>query len=239
MQLRNQYTEAFSVDQVIRVISRVVFKYVSRFAIPEKEKEDVEMAIAEKFISQHDKIVHSFEGRSKESTYIIAVVNRMCCEVIRKESKHWYSVSPQYNEHLIDNFSTLTYETEKALVISNELSRFQNVMLFFNSHQAKVNLFLKFYFDIPITEDEIKNYALSKHQEVGRILSRESNMQKSEVFERLAQVVNIVESKDVKGDAVRMWVNKQLDSILFRLNGNGIARHSAESVATMLEMLKN
>ena len=239
MQLRNQYTEAFSVDKVISIIRRVVLKYVSKFAIPEKEKEDVVMAIAEKFINQHEKIVDSFEGRSKESTYIIAVVNRMCCEVIRKESKHWQTVSPQQNEHLFDNFSTLTYETEKALVISNELNRFQNVMLFFNSHQAKVNLFLKFYFDIPITHEEIKSYALSKHHEVEQILSRESNMQKGEVFERLAQVVNIVECKDVKGDAVRMWVNKQLDSIIYRLNGNGIARHSAESVATMLEMLKN
>ena len=163
----------------------------------------------------------------------------MCCEVIRKESKHWQTVSPQQNEHLFDNFSTLTYETEKALVISNELNRFQNVMLFFNSHQAKVNLLCKFYSYFPITHEEIKSYSLSKHQEVEQILSRESNMQKGEVFERLAQVVNIVEYKDVKGDAVRMWVNKQLDSIIYRLNGNGIARHSAESVATMLEMLKN
>jgi hypothetical protein len=216
-----------------------VLKYVNKFVIPEKEKEDVIMAIAEKFINQQDRIIDSFEGRSKESTFIIAVVNRMCCEIIRRESKHWYSVSNDGDEHLSHSFSTLTYDTERALVIGNELKRFQNVMLLFNSQQCKINLFLKFYFDVAFSDDEIKNYALNKYSEVAPILSRESNMQKSEVFERLALVQNIVEGKVVKGDAVRMWLNKQINSILLRLNGNGLAEHSDESIATMLEMVNS
>ena len=40
-----------------------------------------------------------------------------------------------------------------------------------------------------------------------------------EIFIVLARVANIAEHKDLKPDAVRMWLNKCIDTIIVRLNG--------------------
>ncbi len=232
----NNSDVAVTMNSVVDIANKVVSRYVFRSVIPEREREDVVMAIVEKFLNQKDKIEKAFEGKSKLTTYFVAILNRMCCEVIRKESRHWYSIvegEPPVNEA---SRRTLDFEAEKSFAIVNEVKRLNNTMLLFNGERAKINLFLKYYFDLPIDSSDISDYAGSREEEVKELLQDAGQKSKGDMFDNLSQVVNIVEEKNVKGDAVRMWMNKQIEIILSRLNKNGMANHDKDSLAVLLEI---
>lgn len=234
----NQPIEAIPISALIDIANSVVSRYVYRGAVPKREKEDVVMIIVEKFIASRNKIQGAFQGKSKVNTYVIAILNRMCCEVIRKESKHWYAVNDE--EINTSNLSTtLSIEAEKHFAINNEVMRLSNTMLFFNGEQAKIKLFLKCLFDLPFSNNDVLDYAGAKANSVSTLLEGVQDASKGDKFEILSQVVNFVENKSVKGDAVRMWLNKQIDIILARLNRNDMASHTKESLAMLFEVKQN
>lgn len=235
----NQYHETFTEQELLPIVKGVVRRYVQRKAIPNREREDVEMEVLEKFLKQKDKIYNAFEGKSKFSTYCIAVINRMCCEVIRKECKQWYLVPDTEDGTKFKEPTLNSHDAEKQLLFKLEVNRLQSVLYFFNNDYAKLVLFLKVYFSIPICNDDINSYANSYSEEVRSIIMDEKNSTKGDVFIRLAGVVNIVEQKEIGGDAVRIWFTNQVNIIIRRLNGNGIANHDKESLSILLEMLFN
>jgi hypothetical protein len=130
----------------------------------------------------------------------------------------------------------LAIEAEKSFAISNEVKRFNTALLFFNEDLAKVKVFLKCLFDLPFGDMDIADYAGAKAEQVRILLESVDDGSKGEKFEVLSKVVNFVEGKNVKSDAVRMWLNKQIDAILNRLNRNGISNHNKESLALLLEL---
>jgi hypothetical protein len=236
----NNISEAFSMEALVEIANKVVGRYVYRKTIPSREKDDVVMSIVEKFLNQKKKIESAYEGKSKLTTYFVAILNRMCCEVIRRDSKHWYSIQEgDFNSKEIGEAITKSYEAEKKFAIGNELNRFNNTLLLFNGDSTKVSLFLKCYFDLPIDDEDIMDYAKEKTNEVRYILEGTEKLSKGDLFEKLSKVVNFVEGKNVKGDAVRMWLNKQVEIILNRLNKNGIANHDKESISVLLEIQQN
>ncbi|MFP4556767.1 MAG: hypothetical protein ACLFNU_07840 [Bacteroidales bacterium] len=237
--MRNILNETIPMDSIIVIANKVVTRYAYRKVIPWREKEDVVMDIVEKFLAQKDKIEKAFEGKSKKQTYFIAILNRMCCEVIRKESKHWYSINEGEDDRNLSWLSTSKIDAEKRVALRNETSRLANTMLFFNGSRAKVNLFLKYYFDLPISENEIMEYSGENMDLVSELIKREDAISKADVFENLSKIVNIVEGKNVKGDAVRMWLNKQMDTILSRMNSNDASYHNKETLALLFELQSN
>ena len=223
------------IKAISQIINKVVRRYISRGVIPEREKEDTEMSVMEKFLKKKDKINSSFKGTAQITTYYTAVINRMCCEVIRKDQKHWYAVK-ETEEQDVD-FSTLHFDTAKRSLLLEELKRFKHSLILFNGSYAKVLLFLKYYFDIPIQTSDIESYAKGFESEASLLLSERSNLSKAEVNDKLAQLVSLVENKSIGGDAVRMWINKQIETILCRLNGNNHSFHTKETISVMLEMI--
>ncbi|MDY0280502.1 MAG: hypothetical protein RBR35_08065 [Salinivirgaceae bacterium] len=230
----NNINSSITIEKIIESTQIVVSKYINRSVIPRREKEDVTMAIVEKFIHQKSKIDRSFEGKSKITTYYIAILNRMCCEVIRKESKHWYAVieaEESYNQEK----STLAIETEKHTVIKCEVDRLLNTLTLLNNEKAKTILFLKYYFKIPIHNTELKEYCKEKTSEFSEILNQNNDLSKAELYENLAYLTNEIERKNIKGDAIRMWLNKQIDTIIERLNMHGSSFYNRESLAILIE----
>ncbi len=223
-------------DTIMELVSNVVMRYVSKSSIPKREKEDVEMAIIEKILKQQDKINASFQNRSNIKTYYIAVINRMCCEVIRNESKHWYSVSDLEIERVAERESLLGMKTDRPLIIKKEIKRLSNIMLFFNEDRYKILIFLKFLFDIPISENEVQKYCKGNIKGVRPIFNRDESMSQADIYNVLAHITNRVEDKDVKGDAIRMWLNKNIELILKRLNDHDESNHCRESLKILLEM---
>lgn len=223
------------ISQVSQVVEVVVRKYVARKAVPKREQEDVTMIVLEKFIDQKEKIMSSFQGKSSFNTYCVAIVNRMVCEVIRKENRSWYSVVEK-EQRQTDNTQNSDFGTANALILKNEVVRFEQSLLFFNGSGAKVNLFLKYYFNLPLQLDDYHKYGPECGDELQQMLPYVESKSKGITFEQLAKAVNLVEGKELKGDAVRMWLNKQMDIILDRLNSTGGSNHDKESLAILCEM---
>lgn len=217
------------------LVTKVVSRYIARGVIPRREQKDVETSIIEKFLLKQDKINSAFQGKAKVTTYYIAVLNRMCAEVIRKEQKHWYAINDDEDNGLPQN-ATVSFDTAKSTLVQEELKRFHSSLMLFNGTADKFLLFLKYYYDIPLQEVEIANYAGSKKEEAKQILAERGNLSKAMVNERLAELVSVVEGKDVGGDAVRMWINKHLNTLLNRLNGKNRSFHDKETIGLMLEM---
>jgi hypothetical protein len=227
--------EKSTLELVIFITKKVVARYISLSFIPNREREDTEMAVIEKFINKKEQIHQSFKGKSKITTYYTAIINRMCCEIIRKEQKHWYSLL----ENIIseeNGSKTLFFESAKETVIKDEVKRLSKALLFFNGDRQKVNLYLKYYFDIPLKNEDFEMYHNNYKETIQEILKTREGLKKSEVFENLSNVINLVENKNVGPDAVRIWLNKQIDIIIVRMNANGNYNYNQESLSILYEI---
>lgn len=220
-------------SQLISVIPFVVNKYCMRKAIPQREKQDVELFVIEKLINKRDQIISSFKSESSFKTYSIAIVNRMVCEVIRKESRHWYAVEQEHFFHKEEKSSGI--EVEKELFIKGEIKRYRLALRLFDGGGHKEYLFFKYYFGLSLSIADIEKYTINQSLEIHKLLNTECN-NKGEKFDRMAQVVNLVENKKVKSDALRMWLNKQLSRTISILNANGNANYSKETLGILLEV---
>ncbi len=236
MPISNKYITDTELMQMLDPLAKkVVGRYVANKAIPRREAEDVEMGILEKFMMRKDHILTSFEGKAKLTTYCIAVLNRMCCEQIRKDSKHWHMVQDEEKELLRENHGP-AYESESATLIKLEVKRLETAMLFFNGNRAKVRLFLKYLNDLPLKDTDFEDYNINNKEELKKLLRREERTKKGDLYQQMAEAVRIAEQKNVQGDALRMWLNKQSETLINRLNAAGGSKHTQESLAILLEV---
>ncbi len=239
MNFNVRYSECeqeLSIDQVTTLVRKVVSHYVGSSVIPLREKEDVIMAVLEKFFNNRKKIDEAFEGKSKITTYYTAIFNRMCCEVIRKEQKYWYIVNDCCAENGTVVGPTGVIDTEKNLAIKDELKRLSDVLKSFKEQEAKFTLFARYYFSLPVTSIDINRYSDQYSDEIDIIINGYPPGNKADVFNRLAKIVALAEGKKVKGDAVRMWLSKKLQAILCMINRNGVSNHTPESLQILMEL---
>lgn len=236
MDSNSNYTiESITIDVIMNLIKKVVVRYVGKKSIPIREKKDVEMAIMEKYLNQREKINASFQNKSSVTTYYIAIFNRMCCEVIRNNSNHWYSITESDKEEVHESNVSHSLESAKALIIKNEVKRLSTVFMFFNKEQSKLLLFLKYYFNLKIDDKDIISYSKENFKTIKSILNRSDSISQAELYNVLAEITNLVEDKQVKGDAIRMWLNKNIDLILLRLNFNNESNHSKDSLKILMD----
>jgi DNA-directed RNA polymerase specialized sigma24 family protein len=234
----NNRENSDAIQNIVALCENIVLKYVSRNAIPYREKEDVIMAVTEKFMNQKDKIDNNFKGKSKVSTYYISVLNRMCCEIIRKEQKHWFAVQDLETKDFPGNQEqTQSFDTEKELIIKEELKRLKKILQMYTDEHFKLLIFLNYFYRIPVKAIDIEQYNKEHFPQIRRILTETPSLSKGEIFENLAKVVSISEKKHIGADALRMWLNKAMTGIINRMNINGIYQYNKETLGILLEML--
>lgn len=222
-------------EELMSLCRKVSFRYSQRGAIPQRYTEDVAYTILEKFLSSEEKITRSFQGKSKASTYCIAIINRMCCEIIRKDYQTWQQVSAD-DENQSTRESTNHYDTEKQAVIQSELTRLKYLLEFFNEEQFKFIVFFKFIYELEINRQELKAYAGEKFKEIEELILQHQNESLATKYMILAKINEIVARKKIQGDAIRMWLNKQTNTLLNRLNADGVSRHDKNTIAILFEM---
>ena len=218
-------------SELVSLSKRVVINYVSKGSIPKREIEDVQMSIVEKFLSKKTLIIERYKGDAKVQTYCIAILNRMCCEVIRKDLKHWNIQNHDAAEVLTGQYN------DHANLIKDEISYLHHIVWMMNDQKAKIRLFLTYYYQLLVLLKDIEEYD-EKHKDNNtlELLNTEKELSKGEIFEVLSHVVNLVENKDLKSDAVRMWLNKNIQQIITRLNGPYFRAHyNKESFRILFE----
>lgn len=221
-------------SELMRLAKKVADSYAYRGSIPFREKDDMAMSVLEKFLSKKDKINNSFKGNSKYTTYCIAVLNRMCLEIIRKDIKHW-NISEDYASQ---NEKEDEISSSQQLIIKDEVNYLRKLILLFGAESHKINLFFTYYFKYLVLEYDLENYD-SKYIEhnLKEFLSNNEELQKAEILSNLAEVIKLVEDKDIKADAVRMWLNKIRNSIIKRLNmSSKRANYDKESFESLFEL---
>lgn len=201
--------------ELLKLAKKVVNCYAQ--TIPSADREDVVMSLVECYLMQEQEIYDRFNGQSKESTYVIAILNRMCCGVIRKELKYWQLFDQEclFYQNQVSNSNAATFN----LLIDDEISYLKKVLTLLEDGE-KVISFLAFYYLLKAKPEYVQAYDPGcDRNHTMELLNAESSLSKGEIFERLASIVNIVEHRNVKADAVRMWLNKQLHTVVLRLNG--------------------
>jgi hypothetical protein len=219
--------------EILELSHKVVNRYVSRGSIPIREKEDVAMSVIEKFLKKQEDINKRFQGQSKYTTYCIAVLNRMCCEIIRKELKHWdIRESDIYEKHNQNQLSS-----SDMLMIKDETKNLNKIIIMFGAEKYKIRLFIAYYYRLRIILNDIKNYDSDYiNHNLELFFNNSEGLSKAEVFENLANVVNLVENKEIKNDAVRMWLKKVRMLIIERLNNySGKMNYDNDSFQALYE----
>lgn len=223
-------------DELLTLSNTVVMRYSLKGAIPKRDREDVAMSIVEKFLLAEEKLTSAFKGDSKISTYCIAILNRMCCEIIRKDFKRWKEVQEFESPTEPDN-QTHTLETSKNTIIKSELSRFNQIIEFAGKEKSKTILFLKYIFGIPFTIENVKDYNANDFNNLYSILNNSVEESLGNKYKILAEINNTNENTNIAGDAIRMWLNKQTNTIITRLNGHGTSNYDKETLGILLELL--
>jgi len=220
-------------DKLLYLADKVVVRYVIKGVVPRREHEDTKMLIVEKFLLKQESIIKNYSGKAKVTTYCISVLNNMCCEIIRKELKHWKNNLVEIPKSDVSN----EYDTNKALIISDEIRYLNNVMILFDLDKYKINIALAYYYQLEVSTIDICKYVkIHKCQNVPTLNSIELK-RKGEIFNNLAAFVCIVENKNIKSDAVRIWLNKVINTIIKRLNSPfDRANYDKDSFQILFEM---
>jgi hypothetical protein len=221
-------------SELLDLAGKVVNHHVKNGSIPLKEKEDIQMGVVEKFLLKADSITAAFKGEAKLSTYYTAVLHKMCCELIRKNIKQWNQV-PSEEIHLGESTAESTLE---RLVINDEIRLLKKILVLFAEESNKLRLFLAYYYQLVVLERDISRYDQDYiKNKLDTLFTQIDIKNKGEIFERLAIAVQRAEKKNIKSDAVRMWLNKSIDSIVERLNGPfNRAGYDKESMQILFEM---
>lgn len=210
-----QTQSLISENELLALAKKVVARY--SHTIPSSEREDVVMSLIENYLKQEDKITSRFNNQSKASTYIIAILNRICCGVIRKELKHWQNANEDHFAYLNEGGQAL--DSAKDLLIRDEVNYLKKVLCLLDQPEKTI-VFIAFYNRFTAKLRLVKQYDKAyKTNNTFTLLSHEESLKKGQIFERLAIVTNIVEKMNIKADAVRMWLNKEIKLITNRLNG--------------------
>ena len=231
---------AFLIGNVIKIADIIVKKFVQNKSIHFSEFDDMKQSIIEKYLLKQDKIETSFTGQSKPETYISAILYRMVLELLRNE-KNKYQRQSDFETHIRIFERERIINPEEKLIIQNEKKYLDRVFATFGKEREKIILYIKFFYQVKISEDEIRQYAKNRdynklyeifissqkdmvHQSsdpfkrVGT-LKDELNLKDKEIFSLLCEAHNTIDEKKVKPDAIRMYVNNNIKKILERLNG--------------------
>lgn len=233
---RNKLTKLLETDFLMDMAHKVVMRYVQRRAIPEKESQDVEMAMVEKFLKQKQRIVQAFEGKSAPETYGIAILNRMCCEVIRQEQKHWYHLDADEVLGKLEQAEP-SFTSISPMMFQFEINRLKQVMETAIRHPEKLRALLAVYFELQHADRWLADYAGSQAKAATALLTEHSSSSKSVRYELLGRIISLVEQRKMKADAARMYLYKEMDRLIELLNKNEQSNHSRETLRLLFELL--
>jgi hypothetical protein len=147
-------------------------------------------------------------------------------------------------EILVEEFDGRVHYPEQQfnrLVLAQELERFGKILKLFTQQRAKLELFLKLYFRIPVTLDDFRKYhpgiAMSIVDSVSRELSMERELKDKDIYEIIAMVSLDANDKHASGEAVRKWIRNRVEEMIVLLNGKYHKRsHNRETLQILAEM---
>ena len=178
---------------------------------------DLVQAVNEKLLGKMPSIQRSYSGRALLSTYISRVLVNICHD-IRQSQRHY--VDP-FGERLVpdpaQDPAILGVETSLALDALKE------VLALYYRQRPRLLLFLKIYYDLPISAQDILSSYPACPVDRAETAAREyqaalGGRTTGEMYAMIAPLVNQMEGTATNPDGYRKWTWKVLDQMIRLLN---------------------
>ncbi len=228
--------DVFPLSMLEKISSIIVKKFIKAGYLTPEDYQDFSQTLKTRYLSNKEKIEGKFKADSLPQTYMSSVLKNMVLEELRtdKKYKERYMEYEKNMMRLGEKDSSISPENQA--VIENEKKHLQKVFLSLGKDRAKVLLGCKMIQRLRVTKEEFEDYLdgrPSKGSEKYLEVSNED--QNRDVYEKLCIIINLVEAKNNKPDAFRLWLNKKIEQIIARLNANNISKYDNETFGILLE----
>ncbi len=197
------------------------------------EKEELMQQVQEILLTREKKILDSFQGRARFSTYLAVVVTNICREIrnreLREQSHRSRMIHLPSGTELAQWFGQVP-ETgilaDEKLIIHDFLWKLHCILMTFQRDFQKLIFCLRVISRLrvniedllmdEITDEEMREITL--HCEALNLLDAEAA--RSEIYQHLSEIFNILEGQNNSQDAIRKWMEYKMDQIVRLLNGD-------------------
>ena len=208
--------------------------------INRQNREDVIQTVNEHLLKKIPYIKKHYNGLSLLKTYFSVIIRNKCLEYNRSRLKqktiylsHQSDFSAPGKKSIIyqkkyqktglqeGHRYTSRQETTKRIVLDYEFRRFDAILDTYSKQKAKIELCIKYFFQIPCLISEIKAYWPQATNKYLLLFSRKMNgkMTKTERYKNLTELINNSENKTNSNDAIRKWLADRMKELIFLLNG--------------------
>ncbi len=211
------------------------------------EKEEKIQEITTRLLERIERVRKNYTGRAKLKTYMAAVIRNLCHEICREDltqsnpGKNIILNNTEGNENkrfrkrftflpLKENILvSRKYETAKRTVFRSEFERLDIILQTYGSQKAKLEICLKSYFKIEVSQEDIKNYFFQNPNSVeeqvyflyfDKLNTKPEEFRKQDVFKLLTKFFNNTEKHKNSDDAIRKYIEVKTHEIIRLLNGN-------------------
>ncbi len=162
----------------------------------------------------------------------------MALNVCRRHSKE-LSVYESQNTPLAKDLANSESVTD-ALMIEEAVSLFRSSLSLFGRHRAKVLLFLKLYYRISLTFDDVRSvYPRAPEEIINEFVARFQDFESErgrDVMVAAAPFLNVLGRKVRIPESYRHWAKTRVDELCDMLNGNPpVSSFTAENLKVLVE----
>ena len=226
----------FPLEMLEKVSSIIVKKFIKAGYITPDDYQDFTQTLKMRYLSGREKIEGRFKADSLPQTYMSSVLKNMLLEELRS-GKRYKERSKEYEKAALrEGEKDRALSPEEKAVVENEKKHLQRVFLTLGRHRAKVLLGCKMVQRLPVTGEEFEDYLEGRPSNGAenylKVLPTDQNQ---DIYQKLCMITNLVEQKDNKPDAIRLWLGKKIEQIIARLNSGRSSRYDTETFGILLE----
>ncbi|MEI6683532.1 MAG: hypothetical protein WCO44_12925 [Bacteroidota bacterium] len=216
-----------------QMIRSVIYKYLIETGyFPNEEADELYQEMALWMITRKDKILGSYKGLAKFSTYLYTIVYYKCLERMRtrvKEREREPGNLRYGNEDLatwFGNIPTNEISPMTRLILNEYSTRLSDILKTYRKKQHKISFCLKSLFRLLVAVTDLHYYKPDEMavSEIKRWIARlnilTDHLHDQEILALLTSIFNLLEDKQNSKDAIRKWMDDRQDEIIVLLNGN-------------------
>lgn len=228
-----------------RIISIVVRQYIAKGMFAETEYRDIKQSVTLELIKRLPLIERNYNGEALMVTYVNVVIDNICLRIHETEGS-MIKLKPMNEEwnltqENIDNSVLSNEHVAKDLLIANELERFTLALNFFFVRRYKIVVFLKTYFSIPITSEELRgcfpNISTDDLEPLVYVFDKQ--LQSTIEFANIGFLTALMQKYEqtaVSEESVRRLTLRYIEKLIRLMNGDPpIRAHTKDSIKFLLE----
>lgn len=199
------------------LINSTVYNFIKSRKFTEDDYNELKQEVNEKLLIRIHKIKKQYNGKSLLTTYLITIIRNICHDICRKKNKE--PVFIDYEDVFTKQIDNSVYDT---LIFEEEKVRLNKILELLFDEKGKLIFCLKLKYRIPFTYTDMKraipganmNEFILFNNKVEPYLSATDGI----IYDGLTMIFNKYENKNNSIDALRKWISKKTNEIIYLLN---------------------